>query len=521
MTTTTMKIRRRIETVPQWALSALFAVSVCAFIVLLLCAYQLLDNNQTPQGIICGIMAFGVLVIGIGVTFPDRQAFLKEIFEILGKFITAPLPRRDVQKPKAQSRERSQVESASVTDDVDQTDEDAVAEKDEEKLPGVDSDPVNIDERWPLARRVRQPIRDLIVPTYLLDNTYHFLDWNPAFDELVAGPLDLKRGDHAESFIKCLENAPEVIERAKKMFGRGKRPLVDVEPLIFHSNEFGRITFNKVSALITEETAGTRCWSVNLNIGGVDEQHRDRLWQVLRERLERTVNWSRYATSYDRLLCDFTAYKKLISTVTEKVDGAEVCIDLGAGTGNAALALLSLPTRTVWAVENNESMLEQLRKKARRYDTASGIKALERLHVIKGSVDHLADVPDSYFDAATMVNVLYAVPDPVKALREVHRVLKPRGVIALSTSHRDTDVERLFDALKDELVDKGEFEAMRPHWEEALEAHKQMESEIHRDTKDDIRRYLEEVGFSVQDWHDSEYVDAVVVVKAVKVEQVV
>ena len=39
---------------------------------------------------------------------------------------------------------------------------------------------------------------------------------------------------------------------------------------------------------------------------------------------------------------------------------------------------------------------------------------------------------------------------------------------------------------------------------------------IHRDTKEDIRRYVEEAGLEIHDWRDSEYADAVVVVTAVK-----
>jgi hypothetical protein len=43
-----------------------------------------------------------------------------------------------------------------------------------------------------------------------------------------------------------------------------------------------------------------------------------------------------------------------------------------------------------------------------------------------------------------------------------------------------------------------------------------MDHLIHRDTKEEIRRYIKEAGLEIRDWRDSEYADAVVVVMAVK-----
>jgi TIR domain len=63
---------------------------------------------------------------------------------------------------------------------------------------------------------------DLIGPSYTLDNTYYFSDWNPAFDMLVAKPLGLARADHCVDFIKRLENCDEVVERSKERFCAGQ-----------------------------------------------------------------------------------------------------------------------------------------------------------------------------------------------------------------------------------------------------------------------------------------------------------
>ena len=46
---------------------------------------------------------------------------------------------------------------------------------------------------------------------------------------------------------------------------------------------------------------------------------------------------------------------------------------------------------------------------------------------MKTFVEHLDRVSSAKFDAAVMVNVLYAVEDPLKCLRGIHRILYYSG----------------------------------------------------------------------------------------------
>lgn len=52
--------------------------------------------------------------------------------------------------------------------------------------------------------------------------------------------------------------------------------------------------------------------------------------------------------------------------------------------------------------------------------------------------------PDSYFDVVTMWHVIEHFPDPLDTLREVRRILKPDGVIMLSTPNIESLETRLF-----------------------------------------------------------------------------
>jgi len=80
-----------------------------------------------------------------------------------------------------------------------------------EQLPASKTPAVTRDKRDYLITEVREKILDLVGPTYILDQSYHFVDWNPVFEQLIAKPLGLVRGQHAESFIEGLLNVGDVI----------------------------------------------------------------------------------------------------------------------------------------------------------------------------------------------------------------------------------------------------------------------------------------------------------------------
>jgi hypothetical protein len=77
-------------------------------------------------------------------------------------------------------------------------------------------------------------------------------------------------------------------------------------------------------------------------------------------------------------------------------------------------------------------------------------------------------------------------------------------------------VKKVLKKMRDVLQSKGLFESLAEEFQTAKLVHEKMDHLIHRDTKEEIRRYIQEAGLEIRDWRDSEYADAVVVVKAVK-----
>lgn len=372
----------------------------------------------------------------------------------------------------------------------------------------------DIKDRWEVVRICRKPAIDLTSPTYILDRNFQFLDWNPMFDELVAKPLALMRGRHVEEFILKLDNKSDVIRRGRAVFELDQYPIVDTEILKLKT-QYGLVKFRKIASQIADEDGGTLAWAVNLNI--LEAEDDERMWNDLAERLEQEVNWSLYAKSYDRMLLNFDSYHALVEKIVSLLGGEPLTVlDLASGTGNVTMEMLRRSAdRTVWALEANEDMLEYMRQKISQLDS----KKNEKVQILKGDLLlSLRESDDESFDGAVMMNALYAMPDRARCLREIFRVLKPGGVLVYSSSTTETDVERLFAAVRTNLSQKGCLDSMRSIVDSAYERNIQMMDNIVKDTHNEVVNYAIHAGFSVDD-ADVErgaYEGAVTIVKAVK-----
>lgn len=101
-------------------------------------------------------------------------------------------------------------------------------------------------------------------------------------------------------------------------------------------------------------------------------------------------------------------------------------LDLGSGTGVVALRAAAIATGgQVTGVDHSEGMLVQ----ARRKSEALGLG--NRATFLKMDAEALA-FPDASFDAAVSLYVLLHLPDPLAALRELHRVVRPGGRVVVA-----------------------------------------------------------------------------------------
>lgn len=94
-------------------------------------------------------------------------------------------------------------------------------------------------------------------------------------------------------------------------------------------------------------------------------------------------------------------------------------LDIGCGAGNMPKAIRHYrPDLEVWGTDLSQQALKTARAAPGgvRFVAAGG----ERL-----------PFPDGFFDAVTMFDVLEHIPDPIGALREIRRVLRPGGLFHL------------------------------------------------------------------------------------------
>jgi ubiquinone/menaquinone biosynthesis C-methylase UbiE len=102
-------------------------------------------------------------------------------------------------------------------------------------------------------------------------------------------------------------------------------------------------------------------------------------------------------------------------------------LDLGCGVGTFTVEMARMvgPTGVVHAVDIQRAMLNRVEERA----AAEELHARLRFH---HSSAYELPLPDASIDLAVLIAVLGEIPDPVRALREVRRVLRPGGRIAVS-----------------------------------------------------------------------------------------
>jgi SAM-dependent methyltransferase len=229
----------------------------------------------------------------------------------------------------------------------------------------------------------------------------------------------------------------------------------------------------------------------------------------LLQRLRDDKLWGIYAVSYDAVLSEFSKYWQLIDEVIRGVPaGAGHVLELGAGTGNATRELLERGYH-VTAVENNPGMLDKL--------SAKNLQQIGRLTICMQSAEDIDLVEKRNFDAVVAVNLVYALEDPAGCFRKIAEILKRGGVFAFSTTHSETRLDPLLNAIADELKAHGTFRAKEEHYRRVVAANKHIELTLARQhSLEKYRAWLEDAGFEIF-YEQPSYVDVVVVIHARKI----
>lgn len=111
-------------------------------------------------------------------------------------------------------------------------------------------------------------------------------------------------------------------------------------------------------------------------------------------------------------------------------------VEIGPGKGSytKAIAERVLPDGEVYAIDIQESIIERLRERFER-------EGIENIYPMIDDAYNLS-FEDESVDRVLTIACLPEIPDPVRVLKECHRVLKPGGLVCLSEVFSDPDYPR-------------------------------------------------------------------------------
>ena len=131
--------------------------------------------------------------------------------------------------------------------------------------------------------------------------------------------------------------------------------------------------------------------------------------------------WDRNAGRYDRFMRkDRAAYEEMYALIRPVVKGKTV-LELATGTGLIAKNIVNAAAH----IEASDTSAEMIREAKRRNHSAK----------LYFSVQDMFCLPyaDESFEVVIVSNALHIVPQPEKALAEIHRVLRDDGVLITPT----------------------------------------------------------------------------------------
>jgi ubiquinone/menaquinone biosynthesis C-methylase UbiE len=168
--------------------------------------------------------------------------------------------------------------------------------------------------------------------------------------------------------------------------------------------------------------------------------------------------WEVYAASYDQILPELPFYREVVERHCHAMlaPGISSVLDLGAGTGSVTERLLSAG-RTVTAVDRNRAMLGRLQAKCAIADAG-------RLTVIEDTAESLPCLDDEGFDGVTVLLAFFDMENPVAALTEAIRLLKPGGTLVVTEPRACFNVSQLMAAAEHALRAQGNMDRLSRHW---------------------------------------------------------
>jgi SAM-dependent methyltransferase len=138
---------------------------------------------------------------------------------------------------------------------------------------------------------------------------------------------------------------------------------------------------------------------------------------------QRPERWDDHVLLYEQVFEPLTVAFARAAIERLEVRPGERVLDVAAGSGGAALALAEAGA-AVTAIDGSAGMIDRIRARAAARGLAVDARAMDGMTL---------DFPDDAFDAALSVLGIILFPDAAKGLREMRRVVRPGGRLAVVT----------------------------------------------------------------------------------------
>ena len=170
---------------------------------------------------------------------------------------------------------------------------------------------------------------------------------------------------------------------------------------------------------------------------------KDTLMDKLKSKIEKYWNWrsSSYGLDFEKSPETEKAWETTIQALAEN-NQAGKALDIGTGPGQLAFYLASAGFE-VTGIDISPRMISSARKTADQIKLTIDFRA--------GDAEKL-DFEDNSFDVVVSRNLIWTLPNPDQALKEWHRVLKPKGRIIISDGFWRNQTWRRFHQLPFNLV---------------------------------------------------------------------
>ena len=233
---------------------------------------------------------------------------------------------------------------------------------------------------------------------------------------------------------------------------------VSVSQCRYHSQKFGTIQFQTLEIPCIDTESG-QCIGSILNIEILEMERQGIFYQSLKKRWTHEIMWEVYATSYDLILLELPFYQEVVGRHCAAMRSEEIerVLDIGAGTGNVAIPLVKLG-KQVTAVDIGRAMLEKLYSKLNRVPAAN-------IKIVEDTAERLPHLEDNSFDGVTALLAFFDMNDPLAALQEAERLLKPGGIIVVTEPKKCFDVDKLMAKAEQLLREKGILDSLAEDWQ--------------------------------------------------------